>query len=100
MTIGAIAVDWSKNVVWVGTGEVNSSRSSYAGNGMYKSTDGGKTWSADFFRSLGAMGETRARAIYTRHGRSRNRVYQLVYSDPTVFAFYGAWINEAPAIAA
>lgn len=64
------------------------------------SDDGGKTWSADFFRSLGAIGETRARAIYTRHGRSRNRVYQLVYSDPTVFAFYGAWINEAPAIAA
>jgi hypothetical protein len=64
------------------------------------SDDGGKTWSADFFRSLGAMGKTRARAIYTRHGRSRNRVYQLVYSDPTAFAFYGAWINEAPAIAA
>ena len=46
MTIGAIAVDWktAKPTVWLGTGEANSSRSSYAGVGCYKSTDGGKTW--------------------------------------------------------
>ncbi len=44
MTIGAIAADWENNTIWVGTGEVNSSRSSYAGDGVYKSTDGGKTW--------------------------------------------------------
>jgi photosystem II stability/assembly factor-like uncharacterized protein len=44
MTIGALAVDWPTNTIYLGTGEVNSSRSSYAGNGMYKSTDGGQTW--------------------------------------------------------
>ncbi len=44
MTIGDIAVDWNKKVLWVGTGEVNSSRSSYAGVGMFRSDDGGKTW--------------------------------------------------------
>ncbi len=33
-------------IIYAGTGEKNSSRSSYAGSGMYKSTDGGKTWSA------------------------------------------------------
>lgn len=44
MTIGAIAVDWDKNIIYVGTGEVNSSRSSYAGIGVYKSTDNGKSW--------------------------------------------------------
>ncbi|MBY0479124.1 MAG: hypothetical protein K2Q24_15860 [Chitinophagaceae bacterium] len=45
MTIGDIAVKWNgARVIWVGTGEVNSSRSSYAGNGVYKSTDDGKTW--------------------------------------------------------
>lgn len=32
------------NIIWVGTGENNSSRSTYAGNGVYKSTDAGKTW--------------------------------------------------------
>src|SRR5262249_5592494 len=32
------------NVVWVGTGENNSQRSVGYGDGVYKSTDGGKTW--------------------------------------------------------
>lgn len=47
MTIGDIAVDWSSTdgeTIWIGTGENNSSRSSYAGTGVYKSTDGGATW--------------------------------------------------------
>jgi photosystem II stability/assembly factor-like uncharacterized protein len=42
--IGDIAVNWQTKTIWVGTGEANSSRSSYAGIGMYKSTDNGKTW--------------------------------------------------------
>jgi len=44
ITLGAVNVDWQNNTIWLGTGESNSSRSSYAGNGMYKSTDAGKTW--------------------------------------------------------
>ncbi len=45
MTIGDIAVKWvGSRIIWIGSGEVNSSRSSYAGNGIYKSTDNGKTW--------------------------------------------------------
>ena len=69
MTIGDIAVRWSSPLtpeggtdvnasktppsgaggleaseIWVGTGENNSSRSSYAGAGVYKSNDKGKTW--------------------------------------------------------
>lgn len=46
LTIGDIAVNWlpGKRIIWVGTGEVNSSRSSYAGIGVYKSNDNGKTW--------------------------------------------------------
>ncbi len=42
--IGAVAVDWNNGTIWVGTGENNSSRSSYAGIGILKSTDKGKTW--------------------------------------------------------
>ena len=42
--IGDIAVDWNSETIWVGTGEKNSSRSSYAGIGILKSTDKGKTW--------------------------------------------------------
>jgi len=44
MTIGDIAVNWESNTIYLGSGEANSSRSSYAGNGVYKSVDDGKTW--------------------------------------------------------
>ncbi len=44
MSIGDIAVDWQRNIIWIGTGENNSSRSSYSGVGMFKSTDGGANW--------------------------------------------------------
>ena len=44
MTIGDITVDWANNIIYVGTGEKNSSRSSYSGNGIYRSRDNGDTW--------------------------------------------------------
>lgn len=45
ISIGAIAIDPNNHdVVWVGTGESNNSRTSYYGDGIYKSVDGGKTW--------------------------------------------------------
>ncbi len=43
-SIGDVAVNWKTKTIWVGTGEVNSSRSSYSGTGVYKSIDNGKTW--------------------------------------------------------
>ncbi len=42
--VGDIAVDWKNGTIWAGTGENNSSRSSYAGIGILKSTDRGETW--------------------------------------------------------
>jgi photosystem II stability/assembly factor-like uncharacterized protein len=45
ISIGDIAVAPSNpNIVYVGTGEANSSRSTYWGDGVYKSTDAGRTW--------------------------------------------------------
>ncbi|HWP72236.1 MAG TPA: sialidase family protein, partial [Gemmatimonadaceae bacterium] len=46
-SIGAVAVAPSNaDVIWVGTGEPQNMRSSSWGNGVYKSIDGGRTWSA------------------------------------------------------
>jgi len=43
--IGGFDVDPNNDqILWIGTGENNSSRSSYAGMGVYKSSDAGKTW--------------------------------------------------------
>ena len=44
MTIGDIAVDWENEIIYVGTGENNASRSSYSGYGIFKSTNNGETW--------------------------------------------------------
>ena len=45
-SVGDIAVAPSDpNIVWIGTGEANLRNSTYFGNGMHKSADGGKTWS-------------------------------------------------------
>ncbi len=42
---GDLAVDPSNtNRLWLGTGEPNSSRSSYGGMGVFRSDDAGKTW--------------------------------------------------------
>jgi photosystem II stability/assembly factor-like uncharacterized protein len=44
-SIGAVAVSaWDPNVVYVGTGEVTVRGNVSAGDGMWKSTDAGKTW--------------------------------------------------------
>ena len=42
--VGCLAMDWKSKTLWVGTGEVNSSRSSYAGIGLLKSSDNGANW--------------------------------------------------------
>jgi photosystem II stability/assembly factor-like uncharacterized protein len=45
LSIGAVALAPSNpDIVWVGTGEVACARSSYSGDGVYKSSDAGKTW--------------------------------------------------------
>jgi len=44
-SVGAIAVHQvDTNIVWVGTGERANRQSSSWGDGVYKSTDGGETW--------------------------------------------------------
>ena len=47
LTFGAIAIDPNNpNTVYVGTGEAiySSTRTTFEGNGLYKSTDGGSNW--------------------------------------------------------
>jgi photosystem II stability/assembly factor-like uncharacterized protein len=45
LTIGALAVAPSNpQNVWVGTGDTRGARSSYPGDGVYKSVDAGDTW--------------------------------------------------------
>ena len=56
-SIGALAVSTSDpNVVWAGTGETNIRSMISIGNGIYKSTDAGKTWQQMGLRETGRIG--------------------------------------------
>ncbi len=56
-SIGALAVSISDpNVVWAGTGETNIRSMISIGNGIYKSTDAGKTWEHMGLRETGRIG--------------------------------------------
>lgn len=55
--IGDLAIDPNNSdVVWVGTGEANIFRSSMAGCGIYKTTDGGDTWKNMGLESTNTIG--------------------------------------------
>ncbi len=55
--LGAVALAQARpDVIYVGTGEANNSRSTYGGNGVYKSVDGGKSWTQSGLSNAGRIG--------------------------------------------
>lgn len=55
--IGAVALAQSRpEVIYVATGEANNSRSTYDGNGVYKSVDAGRTWTKAGLPNAGRIG--------------------------------------------
>lgn len=55
--LGAVALAPSRpDVVYVGTGEANNSRSTYDGSGVYKSVDGGQKWTKAGLPNAGRIG--------------------------------------------
>ena len=70
MSIGDVTVAPSNaSTVWVGTGEANNRQSSSWGDGVYKSTDGGRVWKA-----MG-LKETRHIGRIVIHPANANVVY-------------------------
>jgi photosystem II stability/assembly factor-like uncharacterized protein len=72
-SIGDIAVaKTDPNIVWVGTGEPNNRQSSSFGDGIYKSTDGGKT-----FTNMG-LKDSQSIARVVIHPKNPDVVYVAV----------------------
>lgn len=70
VTTGGIAVDPdNSDIVWVGTGEENSRNSTTWGQGVYRTTDGGKSW------NYMGLKETRHIGKIVLHPRDKNIVY-------------------------
>src|ERR687895_357311 len=70
ISIGDIALEpGNPEVVWVGTGESNVRNSVSFGDGIYKSTDGGRTW-----QHMGLRDSERVSRILI-HPRDPNTVY-------------------------
>jgi hypothetical protein len=59
------------------------------------SDDRGQTWSNEHARGCGLAGQYAKRVFWTRLGRSRNRVYELVVTDPTSWAIVDAYLETA-----
>lgn len=57
------------------------------------SNDGGKTWSNDYTVSLGKTGEYGLRALWSRLGRARDRVYEIEIVENMPVRLIDAYLN-------
>ncbi len=59
------------------------------------SDDGGETWSQEHWAPLGKRGEYRQRVLWRRLGQARDRVFEVVITDPVEIALITAYLDVA-----
>lgn len=57
------------------------------------SDNGGRTWSSELWRTLGAVGKYFTRVKWNKLGASRDRVYRIRVSDPVFVQINEAYLN-------
>lgn len=57
------------------------------------SNDGGNTWSAELWRSLGKLGQYQTRVRWVGLGAARRRVFRVRISDPVAVGIVGAYLT-------
>ena len=64
-------------------GQISSPDTLYNPKAMLRwSNDGGSTWSKEYWQDIGQQGKYRHRAIWRRLGMARDRIFEVVVSDP------------------
>lgn len=75
-SIGCVTIDPSnENIIWVGSGENNNQRSVAYGDGVYKSLDGGQSWTNVGLKTSEHIG------MITVHPEQSNVVYVAAYGS-------------------
>ena len=65
------------------SGQINIDDTLYNPKAMLRwSNDGGSTWSKEYWQDIGQQGKYRHRAIWRRLGTARDRIFEVVVSDP------------------
>lgn len=60
------------------------------------SDDGGHTWSNEHWVMASQLGQYKARAIWRRLGRSRDRIFRVTVSDPVAWNLIAAFLQAEP----
>jgi hypothetical protein len=76
--IGALTYDAASDTLYAGTGEPNASADSEAGLGLFKSTDGGDTWT-----HVAALTTTAISGAWVNKDAFLNRAISQITVDPT-----------------
>ena len=76
IAIAGVAIAGNSGATTVNTSGVNPQAM------LRWSNDGGSTWSKEHWQSIGLQGKYKNRAIWRRLGWARDRVYEVVVSDP------------------
>lgn len=60
------------------------------------SNDNGRTYSSEHWRSIGKVGDHKARAVWRTLGRARDRVYEVAVTDPIKRVVVGIVLSLSP----
>jgi hypothetical protein len=63
---------------------------------MQRSNDGGKTWSAEQSVSMGKIGDYQRLAKWSQNGRSNNRSFRVICSEPVDASLVAADLDAVP----
>jgi hypothetical protein len=61
--------------------------------GLSVSRDNGKTWGAQMWKTMGAIGQFRTRVEWRRLGTARSFVFRITVTDPVPMVIVSATLN-------